>query len=199
MELKTGISKLYHALDDLITDHAEQSFPILMIILGGIGLIALVVGGFLWKIVGLIAIAYAVREFRRCMKARKAGEEYVPTSAKVTYVLIFVVVLWLLWYVFIGVNSPENHVKEITLNGFDHSIGYLVERNLDDVKWKTKKEDGDTYVYVYGTTDHGEDIALEFLYTKEDGHYMVEVTDGSIEGSWGGWLFAMTILSELDS
>lgn len=47
MDLKTGMSKLYHALDDLITDHAEQSLPILMIILGGIGLIALMVGSFL--------------------------------------------------------------------------------------------------------------------------------------------------------
>ena len=44
MDLKTRASQLLRSLDEVITDHAEVSFPILMIMLGGIGLIAVAVG-----------------------------------------------------------------------------------------------------------------------------------------------------------
>ena len=198
MDLKTRATQLLRSLDEVITDHAEVSFPILMIMLGGIGLIAVAVGWWLWKILGLLAIAYAVREFRRCMKARKAGEVYIPASAKIAYVVLLVALLWVLWYVVFGITSPEYRVKNATLEGFDYSIGYLVEHNLDHVKWKTEKEDGETYVYAHGTSEDDEKIILEFRYTKGDGQYLVEVTDGSIDGSWGGWLTGIALLSAME-
>lgn len=189
---------LLHTLNETLTNYAAQSWPILMVILCGLGLIALLLGAWYGKIIGILLIVFGVLELRRYRAAKKAGETYAPVYAKFAYLALVAIVVYLIWYLTFGVNSPKNLVKDATFDAFDHSIGYIVEHNLEDVSWETQKSEDGTYVYVYGTTLDGDFVGLEFLYTEMGDHYWIEVSDGFFYNSWMGSDMAFIMLAAMD-
>lgn len=63
---------LLHALNKTLTNYAAQSWPILMVILCGLGLIALILGAWYGKIVGILLVVFGVLELRRYILAKKS-------------------------------------------------------------------------------------------------------------------------------
>ena len=170
-----------------------------MIVLGGVGLLAIIIGTIFWKVVGLIMIAYALREGKRIHTAKKAGETYCPRQAVIAYIFLIILAAAVVWYVIFGMNSPVNMVKSTVFDGFTHSVETMIDNNLTDVSWETEKRDGQTFVYVYGTMPSDDFIGLEFTLTDMGDNVYIEVTDAFMFGSWTDALTATAILYSMDA
>lgn len=82
-------------------------------------------------------------------------------------------------------DALDNQVKcvqEMTLNSYNHSIGYWVDTSISNAKWEKEKISNDCYyVSVKGTLkSNGELVKMKFRYEEFDDKYTVSAVSVSL-------------------
>ena len=199
MENNTDTSKKpIGGIKGTVMEWAAQAWPVIMVIIIGLALIALFVGAIGWKIVGVLVGIWGVRELLRWWKAKKAGEFYCPPRAIIAYIILIILCIVLIVSL-VGGSGPVSNVKAIEFDSFPNAtVGEIIDGSMRNQDWSTETRGGMEYVYVYGSApDLGYDqIGFEFSYEERGDYYYVNLTDVYAEGSWWGQLIAYSCFTE---
>lgn len=113
MENNTDTSKKpIGGIKGTVMEWAAQAWPVIMVIIIGLALIALFVGAIGWKIVGILVGIWGVRELLRWWKAKKVGEFYCPPRAIIAYIILIILCIVLIVSL-VGGSGPVSNVKSI--------------------------------------------------------------------------------------
>ena len=186
---------IVRSLMDLLDDYSAQSWPIMMVILLGLGLMVLLASSLLLKLVGVFCIIYAVRELLRWYAAKKAGEQYTPLMAKVGYLVLVVLAVALVANMVLGPLTPVSRVKGTEFDGTPgYTVEQIIDRSLSSPKWSSESGDDCDYVYVYGKLD-GELVGFEFKLTSHGEYDYVSISNVLMDDQWlGEGMAALTFL-----
>lgn len=177
---------VFQYLWELLSDYFAQAWPIFMVMLILIAVLALISAHWSAKLVGVVCVIYAVRELLWWYAAQKAGERYSPFMAKLGYIAFTVLAVTLIIHFVLSPLSPVSRVKNME---FDITPGYTVEQVIDhsltNPEWSSESGDDCTYVYVYGDLS-GELVGFEFTLTSHGDYDYVSLSDVTMNGTWMG-------------
>lgn len=180
--------------------YAGQTWPIVMVMFIFLGGLVLLIGSELWKVLGIVWMAYGIRELVRCHKAHQAGVDYVPVGAKLAYIGVVIAGIVAAAYLVYILFFPASPIEQVKQMEFDETPGYTVEQivegSLNNVTWSSKQGGGETYVYAYGT-EGGDRIGFEFTVQDYGDDVFVSLTDLYAGGIWFGGDVATLAFMEL--